>query len=165
MLTTLNYWFVTAVQLIPLLLVFFSCFIFSSLLHFIVIICPKAECRFVKPLQHFLRKSRLSEWSFRASSSMLFYRQTWSASRLSWRSWTCSVSICNNSLRNFFISDIRCSAAGSICSDADEDHARWWVSSRSDRSLWRATFHCVLQQKLIWTLSKLRLWSSHVQDL
>ena len=73
MLSTLKYRFVTTVKLFPSFLVFFSCLICSSLLHFIVIICPKAECRFVKPLQHFLRKSRLSEGSFRASSSMFFF--------------------------------------------------------------------------------------------
>ena len=94
-------------QLVRSFLIFFSCLIFLSLHHFIVIICPKAECRFVKPLQHFLRKSRLSEGSFRASSSMLFYFQTSSASSRNWKSGSLSISICNNSPSNFFISDIR----------------------------------------------------------
>ena len=166
MLSTLKYRFVTKVHLIPSFLVFFSCLICLSLYHVIAIICPKAECRFVKPLQHFLRKSRLSEGSFRAASSMFFfYHQTWSASRLNWRSWTYSASTCNSSLVNIFISDIRCRGKDSIRSDADEDQARSWVSFRSDRSHWRATFHCVLQQTLIWTSSKFMLWKSHVQEL
>jgi len=84
-----------------------------------------------------------------------FYIQTWSASRLNWKAGFSSVSIFSNSLISFFTSDIRCNAADSIFIDVDEDHGRWWVSSRWDRSLGRVTFHCVLQQKLIWTLQNL----------
>ena len=58
MLSTLKYRFVITVKVILLFLVFFSCLIFPYLHCFIVNICPKAQCRFVKPLQHFLRNSR-----------------------------------------------------------------------------------------------------------
>ena len=45
---------------------------------------------------------------------------------------------------------IRGSAVSNF-NDVDEDHQRWWVSNRSDRSFGRVTFYCVLQQKLVWT--------------
>ena len=81
---------------LPLLNTYFS---------FIVIIPVGGECRFVKPLQHFLRFSRSPEACFQACSSMLFFIQTSSASSLNWMSGSLSVSICNNSPLHFFISD------------------------------------------------------------
>ena len=86
---------------------FLELFYFSFLYRFIVIICPEAKCRFVKPLQHFLLNLRPPEVSFQACSSMFFYIQTSSASSRNWKSGSLSISICNNSPLNFFISDIR----------------------------------------------------------
>ena len=51
---------------------FLEVFCVSFLYRFIVIICPEAKCRFVKPLQHFLLNLRLPDVSFQACSSMLF---------------------------------------------------------------------------------------------
>ena len=56
-------------------------------------------------------------------------------------------------------------SAVSNFNDVDEDHQILWISNRSDRSIGRVTFYCVLQQKLVWTPSKPRFWRSHVQDL
>ena len=86
---------------------FLELFYFSFLYRFIVIICPEAKCRFVKPLQHFLLNLRSPDVSFQACSSMFFYIQTSSASSRNWKSGSLSISICNNSPLNFFISDIR----------------------------------------------------------
>ena len=151
--------------LIPSFLVSFSCLIYVSPHHFVALYVRRPSVDLSNHCSTFCEHRGSQRGRFGPLRACFFDRQTWSASRLSWRSWTCSVSICDNSLRNFFISDIRCSAAGSNGSDADDDQARWWVSSRSDRGPGRVTFHCVLQQKLIWARSKPRFRSSHGQDL
>ena len=49
--------------------------------------------------------------------------------------------------------------------DADEDQAKGAVSSCSDRGTGWATFRCACQLIIIWTFSKTRSRSSHVQNL
>ena len=122
---------------------------FSCLYHFIVIISLDGQCRFFKPLQHFLRNLRPPEVSFQACSSMFFFISKHHQHRVAIGSLDLSqyqfvTTIYWISLFLIFAGGI-CGAADSIFIDADDDHASWWVALRSDRSLGRATFHCVLQ--------------------
>ena len=117
---------------------------------FIVIMSVGGECRFVKPLHHFLRFSRSPEAPIQACSPMLFfYIQTSSASSLNWMFGSLSVSLCNNRLLNFFISDIHRGGSAALRTQFSLMQRKIMqddrVSSRSDRSLGQATFHCVLQ--------------------
>ena len=128
---------------------FLELFYFSFLYRFIVMKCPEAKCRFVKPLQHFLLNLRSPDVSFQACSSILFFifkhhqhRVAIGSLDLSQYQFVTTVHWISSFL--IFAGGI-CGAADSIFIDADDDHARWWVALRSDRSLGRATFHCVLQ--------------------